>query len=103
MINRQRSLAENVLEVLAGVTCSTRSDGIGRTLSDNLATGLASFRAEINNPIGRFDDIQIVLDNEQRVSRGAQFEQDFQKFCDVMKMQTCCRLVQYIKSATGSF
>src|SRR5258707_1349276 len=103
MITRRRTLAEDVLEISTGVAGSRCRNGFGRPLSDDLSPCLASFGAEIDDPIGRFDDIKIVLDNEQRISRRAQFKEHFQKLGDVMKMQAGRWLVQYIQGAAGCF
>ena len=40
----------------------------GRTLRDDTATSFAAFWAEVDDPVGLFDDVEIVLDDEDRIA-----------------------------------
>ena len=75
-------------------------DFLRRTFGNNFSAAGTAFRAKVNDPIRRFDHVQIVLDDEQRVTGVAQFEQHFQQFRDVVKMQAGGRLVQNVKRPT---
>ena len=44
-----------------------------------------------------------MLDHEQRIARGPQFEQHLQQLGDVMKMQTGGRLIENVEGAAGRF
>ena len=35
---------------------------------DDLATGIPAFRPHIDDPIGRLDDVEVVLDDEERAA-----------------------------------
>ena len=60
--------SERALEMLAGVR---RGDGrhvLRRADRDNLTARLAALRAEIDDPVGRLEHVESVLDDEQAVS-----------------------------------
>src|SRR5436189_3836607 len=73
------AIRQNGYQILSGITLGLARHVFRRSLRDNAPARLAAFRTEINDPIRRFDDIEIVLDDEQRVARGAEFEQHFQQ------------------------
>jgi len=50
-------------EGLAGVGLFGAGDLFGRALRDDAAAAFAAFRAEIDDPVGLFDDVEIVLDD----------------------------------------
>ena len=50
------------------VGVSEPGDLLGWALGDELAAVFARFRAEVENPIGGFDDIEVVFNDEQRVA-----------------------------------
>ena len=41
---------------------------LGRALGDNRATAGAAFGAEVDDPVGSFDDIEVVFDDQDRVA-----------------------------------
>src|SRR3989449_4001080 len=57
--------AENAGEGLAGVGLFGAGDELGRALGDDAAAAFAAFGAEVNDPIGLLDDVEVVLDDEQ--------------------------------------
>ena len=70
-----------------------------RSRSNDLAPLIAAFRPQIDQPVSRFDDVQVVLDHQQRAARLQQFAKRRQQFGDVVKMQTRRWLVENIKDA----
>ena len=68
----------------------------------NFAAAGAAFGAEIDNPIGRFDHVQIVLDHQHRVAGVDQVVQHFQQHLNVGKVQPGGRLVEQIERAAGA-
>src|SRR4051812_36541644 len=69
--DRHGNGVQNRAKVLSGVACLAFDNFFRRTLRDDLPSPIAAFRAQINHPVSRFDDIQIVFNDEQGVSRGA--------------------------------
>ena len=76
-------------------------DGLRRALRDDLAAGVAAFRPEINDPIGGLDHVQVVLDDEEGVARGAELEEDFEQLGDVVEVQAGGGLIQNVERAAG--
>ena len=51
-------------------------DLFGRALGDELAAVFAGFGAEVEDPVGGFDDVEVVLDDEQGVAGIDEFLED---------------------------
>src|SRR5258708_39330320 len=79
---------ENSTQKLSGITLRIRGNFFRRSGGNNFSAAVSTFGTKINDPIRSFDDIQIVLDDEQCISSGAQFEKHFEQFRDIVKMQT---------------
>ncbi len=62
--------------------------------ADDRAAGVAAFRPEIHQPIGGADNVEVVLDHDERVSRGDQLAESGEQLRDVVEMQTCRGLVE---------
>ncbi len=61
-------------------------DFFRRTFRDNFSTSRTAFGSEVNDPVRRFDHVQIVLDDQQGVAGFAQFEKHFEQLRHVVKM-----------------
>ncbi len=66
----------------------------GRAGADNLTTPITALRPEINDPVGRTDDVEVVLDDQQRMSGSEQLAKCAQELCDILEVQPGCRLVK---------
>jgi hypothetical protein len=55
---------------------------------------VSAFGTEVNNPIGVFDDIQMMLNHQNRVAAVNQFIQNAQQFFNVVKVKPDRRLVK---------
>ncbi len=67
----------------------------------NLSTGGAAFGAEVDDPVGGLDDIQVVLNDDQRITRVHEFVQDGEQFLDVVKVEPGRRFIHDIEYARG--
>jgi hypothetical protein len=85
-----------VLEELAGVGVA---DVLGR--GNDLAAAVAAFGAEVDDPVGRLDDFEIVLDDHHRIALVDQFVQHFQQLGDIVEMQAGRRFVENVERAAG--
>src|SRR5262245_43244338 len=72
---------------------------LGRPGADNLTARIPAFRAEVDEPVARADDVQVVLDHEQRVTGAEQLAERAQELGDVVEMQARRRLVEKEKLA----
>ena len=57
----------------------------------------------VNEPIGGFHQLQVVLDNHQRMSDVEQRVEAVHQLYDVDKVQTGCRLIEQKERAAVSF
>src|SRR5204862_4185446 len=55
-------------EELAGVAVRGLGHGFGRALHDDHAAGVAAFGTEVDDPISRLHDVEVVLDHEHGVA-----------------------------------
>ena len=52
------------LEEAAGAALEGFGDLLRRSFGDEAAGGVAAFRAEVDDPVGRLDDVEVVLDDD---------------------------------------
>ena len=69
-------------------------DRIGRAGGDHQAAAVAALRTEVDDPVAGPDDVEIVLDHQQRVAGGDQLAQGPQQPGHVLEMQAGRRLVE---------
>src|SRR5579883_1812018 len=94
-------LAEHALQEMAGVGLFVFGYHFGRTYRDHVAAGIAALRPQINQPVGAFDDFQIVFDHDDGVARVYESLQDLQQAIHIGEVQARCWLVQNVHRATG--
>src|SRR5438876_8234594 len=93
--------AEDASESLAGVGLFGAGDLFGRALRDDAAAAFAAFGAEIDDPVGLFDDVEIVLNDEDGVAERDEALENVEKFADVVEVQAGGGLVENVKRAAG--
>ena len=72
------------LQELPRIAALDAHHGFGAALGDDLAAAVAAFGAEVQDPVGRLDDVEIVLDHHDRVSCVHQSLQDLQETLEVV-------------------
>src|SRR3977135_2117367 len=60
---------EDLPQVAAGEGPADLRDLLGRAFGDDLAAGLPALRAEVNDVVRGLDDVEVVLDDDDRVAR----------------------------------
>ena len=70
-----------------------------RALEHHFPALAAAFRAHVDDPIGIFDHIQVVLDDDDRVAGIDQPVHDGQQVADIRHVQAGGRLVHHIDAA----
>jgi hypothetical protein len=83
----------------AGVGLIVAGHLFGRASGDDFAALIAAFWAEIDEPIGGLDDVEIVFNDEERRTGFEQLSKGGEKFCDVVEMKAGGWLVKNIKGA----
>src|ERR1700733_6100292 len=86
---------------LARVGFFCAGDEFGRALRHDAASTFTAFRTEIDDPIGLFDHVEVVLDDQHGVAEGNQTLEHIQEFADIVKVQTGRWFVENVKSAAG--
>ena len=78
----------------AGVAALALRHVGGRADADDLAAGIAAFGAEIDDPIGGADHIEIVFDDDDRVAALDELVERVQQRGDIVEVQARGRLVE---------
>src|ERR1041385_5141815 len=101
---RQRLVGqrEHRLEELAGGGALDLRDLLGGALGDDLAAGVAAFGAEVDDPVGALDDVEVVLDDDDGVAGVDEALQDAEQVLDVVHVQARRRLVEDVERAPGA-
>ena len=59
----------------------------GVPVADDLAARVAAFRAEVDDPVGGADHVEVVLDHDQRMAGVDQPAEGLQQLRDVVEVQ----------------
>ena len=76
-------------------------DFLGRAGGDDLAARVAPFGPQVDDPVGRLDHVQIVLDHQHRVAQVDQPVEHGQQLLDVVEVQAGGRLVEDVERVAG--
>ena len=68
---------------------------------DDLSARSTTFWAEVDDPVGGFDDIEIMFNDDQRVAGIHEFVEDGEQFLDVFEMQAGRRLIHNVEHVFG--
>ena len=72
-------------------------DLFGRSFGDDPAPLDSGFGAQVDDPVGRLDHVQIVLDDDDRVSLLDKAVEDLEQLVDVVEVQAGRRLVEDVE------
>src|SRR5580692_826904 len=93
--------SQHASESLASIGLFGTRDEFGRPLSYDAAAAFATFGAEIDDPVSLFDDVEMVLDDEDGIAERDQALEDVEEFANDVKMQAGGGLVEDVESAAG--
>lgn len=85
------------------MTGGARGNLFGSAAADDLATGVATFGAEVNDPIGALDDVEVVLDDNECVAGVAQLHEHAHEHFHVAEVQTGGGFVEEVEGVAGGF
>ena len=74
---------------------------LGRAGRDDLAALVATLRAEVDDPVGGLDDLQIVFDHDHGVALLHQRLEHVEQFADVFEMEAGGGLVEDVEGVAG--
>ena len=72
---------------------------LGRSCHHHLSAASSALGAEVDDPVGRLDHVEIVLDNHDRATRLDQPAKRRQQLADVVEVQAGGRLVEDVEDA----
>ena len=94
----------SLFEILSQVFCSVALfvfGDIGRsTFGNHPATLFSTLGTEVDNVVGNLDDIEVVLDDDNRIALVYQLVKYFDKAADILEMEARSRLVENIERAS---
>src|SRR5690625_2206347 len=88
-------------EETAGGRRFVRRHLLGRALGHDGAAAHPAVRTEVDYPVGRLDDVDVVLDHDEAVAAVDQPVQHVQQLADVLEVQARRRFVQDVERLAG--
>ncbi len=76
-------------------------DLLWRALGDDLTAAETTLGAHVDDPVGALDDVEVVLDDDDRVALVDEALDDLEQLADVLEVQTGRRLVEDVDRAAG--
>src|SRR6516162_2266336 len=92
---------EVVGERLSSVGLLHARDLFRSALRDETAAVFPTLGAKVDQPVSVTDHVEVVLDEDDRVSQSGEPVQDVQQFLDVVEMQAGGGLIEQIKGSSG--
>ena len=84
-----------------GVRAFDGGDLFGRAVGDDLAAAFAAFGAEVDDPVGVADDVEVVLDDDDGVAEVGEAMEDVEELADVVEVEAGGGLVEEVEGAAG--
>src|SRR5580704_770513 len=88
---------ESAGKKFAGMRLRVTRDLFWRARRDDLAALIAALGPQVDEPVGGFDDVEIVLDDDERRAGVEQLAECGEKFGDVVEMEAGGRLVENVE------
>ena len=70
-------------------------------MRDDCAAAFAAFGAEVDDPVGAFDDVEIVFDDEDGVAEVDEAVEDVEEVVDVGEVEAGGGLVEEVEGVAG--
>ena len=88
------SLLRRLDERPAGVRGGNAHDVLGGTGGDHRAARIAALGSQVDDPVRRAHDVEVVLDHQQRVPGLDEAAERAQQLCNIVEVQAGGRLVE---------
>ena len=96
--HRHRWYPKRALQPSPGVR-SERGDRFGRADAYDLTATVAALGAKVDDPVGGLDDVQVVLDDDDRAACVDQTAKGGEQFADIVEVQAGGGLVEDVEHA----
>ena len=90
-------------EPVSSVASRVGGDLFGGAHGDDLAASAAAFGAHVDDPVGGFDDVEVVLDDEEGAAAFDEFAEGGEEFGNVVEVEAGGGLVEDVESAAAGF
>src|SRR5215510_1913533 len=77
------------------------SNFLGWTFSDDFASSLSAFGAQVDDPVRALDHLQVMFNHDHRITCVAQLHQHLQQLFDIGEMQSGCWFIKDVKRAAS--
>src|SRR5262249_47979834 len=93
--------AKYPLEEGACRRCRDTGDLVGRAFRDDPSTFIPTLRSEVDDPVRRLDDVEVVFDDDDGVAGVDESVQYVEQAADVFEVQAGGRLIQDVYGLAG--
>src|SRR6266850_4420285 len=93
--------AEDLPEILPGVAALRLGHLLRRACRDDAAALVAALRADVHDPVGPLDHVEVVLDHQHGVARLDQPVEHVQETLDVLEVKAGGGLVEDVERSPG--
>ena len=102
---RRQDLSHTALqhagEPVAGVGVEAGGDLFGCAFGDDVATGFPALGSKVDNPVGGFNDVEIVFDDDERAAAVDELAEGGEELGDVVEVEAGGGLVEDVEDAAG--
>ena len=88
-------------EVLPSIRAGLFDDLFGSALRYDFSSPHATFRPQVDHPVGRLDDLQVVFDHHHGVPLLDEAVEHFEQFAHVFEVEAGGRLVEDVEGVAG--
>ena len=86
---------------MPGVARGAGGDDVRGAGGDDLAALVAAVGAEVDDPVGGFDDVEIVFDDDDGVALVDEGVEDFEEFADVFEVEAGRGFIEDVEGLPG--
>ena len=96
-----RAALQQRLEIMPGVAGLHRRHLLRRSFGHNHPALDAAFGAEVDDPVGGLDDVEIMLDHDHAVALLDEAVEDFEELADIVEMEAGGGFVEDVERVAG--
>jgi hypothetical protein len=76
-------------------------DIFGRACGEDLTAAMAAFGSHVDDPIGGFDDIKLMFDDDDGISFIDEALEDEEEAADILKVKACGGFIEDVEGSSG--